>query len=249
MKRILLWMIVMLYAGFGNAAPDTYAQYWQEANRAYEAQQYQHAIDNYEKIVADSVADDAVYYNLGSAYYRNKQTGKAVLNYKRALRLNAGNKMARENIAFIHQKTPKAIVALQELFIVKAYHTVLRMISANAWAIVALTCFIATAALVYRIRVKKIRFGYRWLSLSLVLTLLVMSFAFTAYQNNQNRSEGVVCHNNAFLYDKNNMAVVKGSIPEGTVFILSGAEKESRVYITLANGSEGWIDKTDIEII
>lgn len=250
MKQIRLWILLLLSVlGFKALAQNEPKAYWEEANRAYEAQQYQHAIDNYEKILSHPMADDALYYNLGNAYYRNKQTGKAVLNYKRALRVNANNKMASENIAFIQRKTPGAPMPLPEIFFMKAYHAVLNILSANAWAILSIVLFIATLAIVYRIRVRKLRYGYRWLSLGTVTTLLVMSFAYSAYHNTQLRLEGVVLNNNAFLYEQDNPAKVKGSIPEGSVVRLMGTQKDSKILVSLANGSEGWIDKGDIEIV
>jgi tetratricopeptide (TPR) repeat protein len=57
------------------------------ANQSYEAGQYAAAAAGYEAIVEFGVRNSDVYYNLGNAYFKLGDLGRAILNYRRAYRL------------------------------------------------------------------------------------------------------------------------------------------------------------------
>lgn len=249
MRNLILSVLLLLSCTVSRAQDPEAVQHWNEATRSYTAHQYRNAVEHYEAIAKEHGASDVVYYNLGNAYYKNGERGKAVLSYKRALKLNASNKQARENIAFIHSKTPGAPMVLEDIFFMRWYHAILYKIPANAWAITALIGFLLVLFVIYRISTGKIRFGYRWLSFSAIVWLLVISFAFTAYRQGKVNTEGVIISGQAFLYAAENSAQTKLIVPEGTVVTLLGSKKDGKVLVRLINGSEGWIDQADLEIV
>ena len=58
---------------------------FQKANTAYQNNNFVLAIELYEKITAEGLQSTALEYNLGNAYFRNDNLGKAILHYERAL--------------------------------------------------------------------------------------------------------------------------------------------------------------------
>jgi len=54
------------------------------ANRLYEEGKYAQASQAYEQVAAQGVADAALFYNLGNAYFKQADVGRAILNYRRA---------------------------------------------------------------------------------------------------------------------------------------------------------------------
>lgn len=69
------------------------------ANRLFEAGNYGEAIQVYEELVAQGVEDSALFYNLGSAYYRSGDLGRAILNFRRAAELDPRDPDIRANLA------------------------------------------------------------------------------------------------------------------------------------------------------
>jgi tetratricopeptide (TPR) repeat protein len=68
-----------------NAKIDTSAQEdFFEANRAYKNDQFQEAVDGYLKLIGSGIENGHIYYNLGNAYYRLGDLGKAILFFERA---------------------------------------------------------------------------------------------------------------------------------------------------------------------
>lgn len=58
-----------------------------EANRLYEAGQFAEAAAAYQALADTGVEDGAFYYNLGNAYLKANDLGRAILNYRRAQQL------------------------------------------------------------------------------------------------------------------------------------------------------------------
>ena len=77
-------------------------------DRAYEEKNFTQALQSYQAEVRTNPSSSA-YYNLGNAHYRLKEYGKAVLAYRRSLRLDPDNADARHNLALVESNLTKAI--------------------------------------------------------------------------------------------------------------------------------------------
>jgi tetratricopeptide (TPR) repeat protein len=82
------------------------------AEKQYQDQNYEGAIETYEAIGELGVVDGALYYNLGNAYFKAGHLGRAILNYERALRLMPGDEDTRANLAFANELVSEAVEPL-----------------------------------------------------------------------------------------------------------------------------------------
>jgi uncharacterized protein YraI len=83
--------------------PGTATRTFAEANALYGDERYDEAAGLYEEILAAGFSHADVHYNLGNAYYRAGHTGRAVLAYERALRLEPGHEDATANLEFVRE--------------------------------------------------------------------------------------------------------------------------------------------------
>lgn len=90
---------------------DSFAQTFEQANDAYARGAYEEAARGYEALIAESIEDPAVFFNLGNAYYKQGRLGCAVANYERALRLEPGMPDARDNLGQAVMKTRRKLGA------------------------------------------------------------------------------------------------------------------------------------------
>ncbi|MBN2445600.1 MAG: hypothetical protein JXO22_02670 [Phycisphaerae bacterium] len=67
--------------------PDEAARLWRDVAGAFN------------RLVDSGLRSEALFYNLGNTYARLEDTGRAVLNYRRAQRLNPGNTKVEHNLA------------------------------------------------------------------------------------------------------------------------------------------------------
>jgi len=100
-KRIQLWIsaatIAVLCAGAGvlQAAEDPA---FAKANQAYNEGRFQEAVDDYQSLVQSGRWSANLFYDLGNAWFRLGDFGKAILNYERALALDPHHPEAEANL-------------------------------------------------------------------------------------------------------------------------------------------------------
>ncbi|UCE18308.1 MAG: tetratricopeptide repeat protein [Gemmatimonadota bacterium] len=99
-----------------------------KANQLYEEGKYEEAIVEYERITGSGIENGYVYYNLGNAYFNNKQLGRAILSFERARRLLPRDEDIKANLEHVKLltvdkiETPKPgwiaqlIIGLHNLF-------------------------------------------------------------------------------------------------------------------------------------
>ena len=76
-----------------------------QANTFYTQGQYAAAAEAYETVLQSGLGSGNVYFNLGNAYFKAGQAGKAILNYERAQRLLPGDPDLAANLQFARSLT------------------------------------------------------------------------------------------------------------------------------------------------
>jgi len=74
------------------------------ANADYAAKRYKSAIDQYESLVKSGQWNPTLFYNLGNAYFRVEDLGRAILNYERALALDPQQPETRANLQLVRDR-------------------------------------------------------------------------------------------------------------------------------------------------
>ena len=135
--KILVFAAALLSATSASAISRTNLKekHFAEGNEAYEKGEYQQAVDIYSQILNDGLASWELYYNLGNAYYRLEQTGNAILNYHRALRLAPNKQIIRDNLDLASSKTVDNIEQLPRMFLVQWAHSIARITTPRGWRI------------------------------------------------------------------------------------------------------------------
>ncbi len=78
---------------------------FEKANAAYAAGHFSDAIKGYESLVKNGHWSASVFYDLGNAYFRTKDFGRAILNYERALALQPSQPEAQANLRFVRDQS------------------------------------------------------------------------------------------------------------------------------------------------
>lgn len=245
MKKALILCLLVCSQLLAFAVPAGVLNLWNEANRAYQDKQYQHAIDNYNRILQSKFIDAEVYYNLGNAYYKNGDKGPALVNYMRALKTDPALKEARQNITFIQEQPGFAGVPSKDF----SGGPLLNIVNPNTWAWMTILFLLPLCVLVF-LKVKgRLRYANRWLALNTGIAVLVFAISIFAHQKYRFKDTAVVTVENGFLYDNLKKTNVKLNLAEGTIVTIISTTQSSLVEIALGNGLKGWIDRAEIEKI
>ncbi|GAB4448799.1 MAG: tetratricopeptide repeat protein [Anaerolineae bacterium] len=116
-------------------------------NQHYEAGAYNEAATIYETITAAGVQDSALYFNLGNAYFKSGDLGRAVLNYRRAHYLDPRDSDIRQNLTIARLQTLDRLDETGGTGLSNVVQLVEEWLTLTEAAVLALLLWLATSAL------------------------------------------------------------------------------------------------------
>jgi tetratricopeptide (TPR) repeat protein len=226
---------------------------FQQANQAYQSQEYEKATALYQQILSQGYESKEVYYNLGNCFYRLNQVGQAVLYYEKALKLDPHEEDIRYNLELANLKVIDRVEIPPRLFLFELWDDLTSYFSLTQLTRLVAILFAVTIMLVILwlfIRQYRLR---RWLiSLVAIAGLLTIFWSYILIlqsQSSMKQRQAVVLV----------PSVTVRSAPDDSstdVFILHEGVKvhldELRaewVKISLADGKSGWLRAENLAII
>lgn len=86
-------------------------------NEAYQAGEFDDAIEAYEAVLQGGFRSAGLEYNLGNAYFKTGELGPAILHWERALELSPGDEDARANLELARSLTVDAVEPLPRFWL------------------------------------------------------------------------------------------------------------------------------------
>ncbi len=118
-KRLFLFVGMSVFTALIlGPAPEGHPQdaAFAKANNHYKNGEFKEAIAAYESILGEDRASAALYFNLGNAYFRRHQLGRALLSYERARRLRPRDPEIQTNLRLARSNLPYVRPAGMKLF-------------------------------------------------------------------------------------------------------------------------------------
>ena len=220
---------------------------YRQGNLLYEGGKYAESSRTYERIVDRGIRNGYVYYNLGNAYYKQDQLGRAILAYERASRLIPRDGDLKNNLYLANERTVDQITGDVPWFGRQA----LDAVTMNEATVAAtITGFIASLSLMIYLLARQTSFRVRAGYLSGVtglIFLLAIGFTGVKIYDHFANEEGIVL---------SATAVVRTSPDEASdpVFTLHEGVKVQLVEhrqdwmrIQLPDGKNGWLAQDELE--
>ena len=243
---LLLLSITMVFANIPQELFD-------QANTAYTKGQYTKAIEQYESVLSSGDFSTELYYNLGNAYWKNKQLGKAVLNFERVLKIAPSDADAAYNLAIVQEQLVDDLDVIGTFFLKDWWQSFYQSLSSMTWSILTLLTICASVGGLIlwlfgkerSLKKKGFLGGLILLGLSLLLFLAARS------QGNfeANSQQAIVLETAIDLKNGPDLQSTKLiSIHEGLKVDL--LDKIGSWYkVKLSNGEQGWLPITAVEEI
>ncbi len=252
MKKIIIIFSVLLYAGISAGAQEL-SQLKVEADSAYAREEYEEAQQKYQ-LVADSIQDASVYYNLGCCYYRMDDMARAVLWFERAYLMNPGDRDIRFNLDMARSKTIDHITPRHEMFFVSWYRWLTNIMSLQQWAVTCIILFllalVSLSVFFFSRSYSMRKLGFYLTFVFLLLTVLGNVCAFQQRSYLRNRNAAIIISSAVTVKstpsDSGNDLFV---LHEGTKVSISDNEMKEWCEVEVADGKTGWIQKKDLEVI
>ncbi len=221
-------------------------------------QLYQQAMTGFESLADAGVRSGELHFNIGNTQMRLGRVGKAIVSYRRALRLSPGDARIKKNLQSARKMCevriePRAMSAFAEAFFFWHYGTAL----ATRFRVALIAYVLVWVCLVVRLFVLRRSVAYMWLIRSVVLLALIVG-ASVAWDMvaTAHRIEGVLITDGVVLRKGN------GEYYEPQLDRSLGQGVEVRVKTTredvngaiwyqveLRDGKEGWLEANQVDII
>ena len=249
MKRLSVILIFFGLTQFAMAATTK-----TDADSAYQKNQYEEAIKQYEAILQNEGESADIYYNLGNSYYKTENVAKAILNYERALLLQPGNGDIRFNLEIARAKTVDKVASVPEIFFIGWFKSLINCLSIDAWARWGIVCFILfLVCLCFFFYSKSVRGKKIGFIAGLVLLVGVVLCNVFAGQQKKELTE----RNKAIVLSPSVTVRSTPSESGTSLFILHEGHKveikddtmREWKEIRLEDGKVGWLPASTIEII
>ena len=128
---LVLAIAFMLRATAAEVASD-----FDTANRLYSQGKFSEASAGYEKLIGRGAVSPALYFNLGNAYFKSGQQGRAIAAYRRAERLSPRDPDVQANLRFARNQianNPSVRPAAWQVWLAK--------LTVNEWTALAVAAF------------------------------------------------------------------------------------------------------------
>ena len=238
------WFVFVSSRGvvsLGRRRTDQFAK----ANQEYAAGDFDSAVRDYEELVRSGNDTPNLFYNLGNAYFRKKDFGRAILNYERALALDPHHPEAQANLRIARDEA-RAL----ELIPTKLERA-LAVATQNQYAVVAAVAFwifaFSTVALIFGARRSRRLIALSILSLSIFAVSAFAAWEFARGKNGADLAIVTAENADARLATADNANRVL-TLPAGSeIQILS--ERGDWIYAALPNNLRGWMPAKTIEAV
>ncbi len=225
----------------------------EKAAEAYDNKKYKEAIELYNQLISEGNVAYELYYNLGNAYYRNKELGYAIYNYELARKLNPNDEDIKINLGIASSKTIDKIDAHENYFISAIKSGIVNSLSTQAWAwFSVMFSFMCCASVFLFVSSKKPsgkRIGFFLTILFLSATVAFYLFGKTSLNSRMENKFAIILNREVkIINEPNKSGVLKFTLHEGTKVRIVEATGDW-ILIKLENGNEGWVKQSEVGII
>ena len=246
---LVIALFSLIFLRTVQAQSEAWAKVMDKANALYESGDYASAIETYQQVIDGGMRHSAVYYNLGNAYCRSGDLGRAVLNYERARRLAPRDEDIRANLAFARTQVADQLPIAEDGAVWAALTGWHRALTVNEIAWVAWALFVALCALgVVGFLSHRRRPGLISASvIGIVLALALASLGFKVYGLNQDHAV-IVAPEVGVYSGPDDTYMLEFTLHAGTMMTIE-EEREDWVRGEISGDFQGWLPAEAVELV
>ncbi len=197
------------------------------------------------KLEQKGIINADMYNQLGLSYYKQGKTGKAVLCFLRALRLNSNHSAARNNLNYVTSQTLDKDLYSQPSFLSSIFQKVFDFFTLNSLAVVVLILLIITILCLHwlmHLPIEQDRaIPVMWLIIAGFVLFVFATMLGMKFRDFHNNTKAVVIEPEIGGYSGPGPEYGKlFSLHEGLIIHINRVDKDWAL-ITLPNGGAGWI--------
>jgi len=223
------------------------------ATDAYNAGDYNKAIENYLEIIEAGQHSAELYFNLGNSYYKLNQVAPSIYYYEKALLLKPNDTEIKNNLGYAQNMTLDAIETMPETGLSKIYKDITGFLSFDQWgytAVVFMMLFVLFyIGFYYLMYATQKRIAFIASIVSLFMAVVAVVFAFLQYSDFQENQPAIVFDTEVKVTSEpNKRSETVFTLHEGTKLNVL-EELEDYKKIRIADGQTGWLTSESIKLL
>ncbi len=236
------------------AQAETVEQAYAAALKAYYAGKYNDAIKSLERLAALPLAHEELFYNLGCAYFRRGDLGRAIFNFERALALDPGFEDAQFNLQTARARARgKVKDVLKGIAAEGWWRSLLGLLSLTGWWWLFIVLWWLALGVLFGLRHVKpgparaglIATNVLFAVLALIAGLLLAGRIYAG----RGVSEGIVLPQTIAVREGPDASARQAFKLHAGIKVQLKAESPGWARIRLPNGLEGWIPRKDLGVL
>lgn len=248
MKKLFLLLVLLLplltWAENAAVNPVSVDVQFDVANKLYAQSKFADAAAGYQQIIAAGSVSSALYFNLGNAYFKAGQLGRAIAAYRQAEELAPRDPDVRANVQFARNRVqgPRLGMSL--------WRQKLGTLSANEWmAFATAAVWITLGLLIARMIKPSLRATLRpWTVVAIVGSLLIFTGAKLAISQSASPRTAIVVVTDATVrnspFEESPAAFTAHDGAELRVI----DHKDDWLQVTDGNRNLGWVKRAAVEL-
>lgn len=251
MKKSIIIIFILLTAGFAFA--DDNQILIEEANKNYSEDNFEQAIEMYQKVIDNGVESPEIYYNMGNAYFKINDLPSAILYYEKAKKLNPSDADVLYNLQIANSRIVDKIENVPDIFFKQWWNDLIYSYSVDQWGWISVISF----SLLFVMLLFFLLSNIFWLKkASFWLGLFFILISGTSYLLANQKYNSFKKDHQAIVFTP---TITVKSSPTETGIDLFVIHEGTKVQITdhigewyeveIANGSVGWIKEDDVRKI
>jgi len=221
---------------------------FESANRDYLEGKYDQAIEKYMQILNNDVQSGEVYFNLGNAYYKLNQYGRAILYFEKAKKSLGSDEALEKNLKLARLRIIDKIEPIPQLFLKVWWNEILNLLSIDIYAWITLIFFIGLTFLIaVNILSSRKMNKIIWLVTSIFMFLLILFinkvYIFETIQF------GIILSDKVSIVSEPNISGTEMFILHEGTKVQALRKSGDWLEIKIADGKTGWLKSETMESI
>lgn len=242
-------LLILCTSALGASAASV-SEVWKSAADSYVSGDYAAALRSYKALEQQGLVSPELYYNTANAHYKLGENARAILYYKKCLKLDPSHKDAANNLEMAQQMSMDKIDVIPDFILVTWARRIKYLASPDGWAVLTLVFALLTVALLLTFKFassEKLR-KTAFISACVAFVLAVAGLAFSLSE----RKDARACNEAVIIQPVSSVKSSPGDagkslfvLHEGTVVSLLD-ELGSWTQIELSDGRQGWVETSEI---
>ena len=225
-----------------------------EADSAYAHEDFAAATRMYQALLAANGGSAQLFFNLGNAYYRQDSIARAILCYERARLLDPSDDDVRFNLEMARSKTVDRVMPGSEMFFVSVFRSIVLSLSLATWTWLAVVAFVlmllSVAGYLFLPTLGGKKTGFTMAIVALLVCVFANLAAYQQLHQMENRTSAVIMSPSVVVKSTPSTSGTDLFIlHEGTRVDIEDNTMNEWMEIRMNDGKEGWIHKSDAEVI